>query len=106
MRYKSCQQRVPETWNPRLDLSAWNLAGVGGIRLSEIRNYDTERVMADHGVKWPLESLVNESANDFVKRLESEGRKIFKDYLISSGVDDDQSLEKALEKITSFNCPK
>ena len=29
-----------------------------------------------------------------------------KDYLISSGVDDNQSLEKALEKMTSFNCQK
>ena len=71
-----------------------------------VDDYDTERVMADHGLKWLLESLVNESANDFVKRLESEGRKIFKDGLISSGVDDNQSLEKALEKMTSFNCQK
>ena len=71
-----------------------------------VDNEDIERVMADHRVKWPLEDLVKEKAEDFVDRLQGEGRKIFKDFCHESGVDDDQSLEKALEKMTSFNVQK
>ena len=90
------------------EMKAWDTMpdkeGCGWV--DDYDNKVIERVMADHGVKWPLESLVNESANDFVLRLVSEGRQIFKDGLISSGGDDNHSLEKALEKMTSFNCQK
>ena len=44
-----------------------------------VDDYDNEAIekaVADHWVKWPLESLVNESANDFVKRLVFEWQQI------------------------------
>ena len=39
-------------------------------------NEAIEKAVADHWVKWPLESFVNESANDFVKRLVFEWQQI------------------------------
>ena len=46
-----------------------------------VDDYDNEvieKTVADHGVKWLLESLVNESANDFVKCLVFEWQQISK----------------------------
>ena len=86
--------REMKAWDAMPDKDGW---------VDDYDNEVIESVMADHGLKWPLESLVNESANDFVNRLVSEGRHIFKDGLISSGGDDNHSLEKAVEKMTYIN---
>ena len=86
--------REMKAWDAMPDKDGW---------VDDYDNEVIESVMADHGLKWPLESLVNESANDFVNRLVSEGRQIFKDGLISSGGDDNHSLEQAVEKMTYIN---